>query len=334
MQEPLVSVKMITYNHGPYIRQAMECVLSQKTNFPFELVIGEDCSTDGTREIAFDFARRYPEIIRVITSEKNVGMKKNLYRTIQACRGKYIAFCEGDDYWHCKDKLQMQVDYLEGHPECGMVCSDCDYLVIENMQKISNYQKYRGQTAIESPQIDDILGGIAHTCTVVARTNLVVKLIEEDPFLYQSDHFKMGDTPLWFEISLLSKIHYIDQSLATYRVLDESMSRSKDKKKALLFLDSGTEMFLYLRKKHYSDFTPEQRQRMNRKCSEIIFNFGIWQSREGETGRSRKSFNTSLQLSPTPKSIVKYILTLLPGLTGLRLYEKWISRNSSGTVNV
>src|SRR5450759_4098791 len=100
MQEPLVSVCMITYNHEPYIRKAIDCVLAQRTNFPFELVLGEDYSTAGTRKIVFDYAKRYPDIIRVITSEQNVGMHKNGSRTGQACRGRYIAYCEGDDYWH------------------------------------------------------------------------------------------------------------------------------------------------------------------------------------------------------------------------------------------
>ena len=90
--EPLVSVKMLTYNHEPYIAKAIECVLAQKTNFAFELVIGEDCSTDGTREIVFDYAQRFPEIIRVITSDQNVGMKKNSKRVNAALRGKYIAW--------------------------------------------------------------------------------------------------------------------------------------------------------------------------------------------------------------------------------------------------
>ncbi len=128
MTTPLVSVKMITYNHEPYIRQAIEGVLSQKTNFPFELVIGEDCSTDGTREIVFDYAKRYPDIIHVITSEFNVGMKANGKRTFDACKGKYIAYCEGDDYWNRDDKLQKQVNYMESHPECGLVCSNYDVI--------------------------------------------------------------------------------------------------------------------------------------------------------------------------------------------------------------
>jgi glycosyltransferase involved in cell wall biosynthesis len=123
---PLVSVKMMTYNHEPYITQAIEGILCQKTSFPFELVIGEDCSTDRTLEIVMDFQKKYPHVIRVVTSEKNVGAHKNSERTRKACRVKYIAFCEGDDYWQDSYKLKKQVDYLEDHPECGLVYSSYD----------------------------------------------------------------------------------------------------------------------------------------------------------------------------------------------------------------
>lgn len=157
MNTPLISVKMITYNHARYISQAIECVLAQKTVFPFELVIGEDCSTDGTREIVFDYARRYPELIRVITTDQNVGMQKNSNRTSDACQGKYIAYCEGDDYWHHPEKLQKQVAYLESHPECGLVCSDYDVLNSVSEKRIKGFVKYRGWAIPVSPRIEDFV---------------------------------------------------------------------------------------------------------------------------------------------------------------------------------
>lgn len=157
MPEPLVSVHMITYNHAPYIAQAIEGVLMQKTNFPFELVIGEDCSTDRTREIVLQYAQKYPKIIRVITSPNNVGMKKNSYRTIQACSGKYIAFCEGDDFWKNTEKLQMQVDLMDIRPECGLVFSDCDWIFTETNGIIKNYQKKNCEQINIQPNIVDIL---------------------------------------------------------------------------------------------------------------------------------------------------------------------------------
>lgn len=111
----MVSVDMITYNHEPYIKQAIEGVLMQKTNFPFELVIGEDCSTDKTREICLKYKEKYPEKIKLLLPESNLGMTKNFISTLTAATGKYIALCEGDDYWTDPYKLQKQVDFLEAN---------------------------------------------------------------------------------------------------------------------------------------------------------------------------------------------------------------------------
>lgn len=253
MTEPLVSVKMITYNHAPFIAQAIEGVLQQKTNFPFELVIGEDCSTDGTREIVFEYQKKYPDVIRVITSDQNIGMKKNGYRTIKACRGKYIAFCEGDDYWHHPEKLQKQVDYLERHPECSMLFGDCDVLDVRTakIKKNINYTKgYQSSIALSTKQIIEDEKMVKWTCTVMARRDLIEKIIESDPYLHQSEHFLMGDTQLWAELALVSEVTYMPETWATYRILDESVSNSKDVKKRLKFWISVTEMRLYLCDKH------------------------------------------------------------------------------------
>jgi glycosyltransferase involved in cell wall biosynthesis len=125
--KPLVTVRTSTYNHGDYIVQCIESILMQKTTFPFEYIIGEDFSTDVTREIVFDYAKKYPEIIRVMTADYNVGSKVNSMRCANATRGKYVALCEGDDFWIDEYKLQKQFDYMESHPECGI----CTTLGIE-----------------------------------------------------------------------------------------------------------------------------------------------------------------------------------------------------------
>lgn len=251
MNEPLVSIIMITYNHAPYIAQAIEGCLLQKVNFPYELVIGEDYSRDGTREIVFEYKRRYPDIIRVITSDKNVGAKKNSYRTLKACMGKYIAFCEGDDYWHHCDKLQEQVDYMEHHPESGMVVTDCDVLNVRSNELIKNYNYRRGYKLPKNLTTDEIINGkLIFTCTVMARRSLCEQVVERDPYLHQSEHFLMGDHQLWAELSLISRVAYIPKSFATYRILEESLSMSRCEKKVLQFLKNGAEMKLYLCDKH------------------------------------------------------------------------------------
>ena len=117
MSKPLVSIVCITYNHEQYLRQALEGFLMQECDFPYEIVLAEDCSTDGTREICREYAAKYPKIINYIWSENNVGAVENEARAIRAAKGKYIALCEGDDYWTDSKKLQMQVGFMESHPE-------------------------------------------------------------------------------------------------------------------------------------------------------------------------------------------------------------------------
>src|SRR6516164_8232942 len=112
-----VSVFMITYNHGKYISEAIESIVSQKTNFEFELVIGEDCGPDDTRAICEQYAAKYPDIINLLPSDKNYGPMGNTIRVMYACTGKYVALCEGDDYWTDPYKLQKQVDFLEANPD-------------------------------------------------------------------------------------------------------------------------------------------------------------------------------------------------------------------------
>lgn len=122
---PLVSVVTITYNHEPYIAKTIEGVLKQQADFPIEYIVAEDCSTDKTREICKEYAAKYPDVIRLICSEQNVGPKENERRAFAAARGKYIAFCEGDDYWTDPLKLQKQADFLESHLEYSACFHRC-----------------------------------------------------------------------------------------------------------------------------------------------------------------------------------------------------------------
>ena len=255
MNQPLVSVAMITYQHAPYIARAIENVVTQQTDFPFELVIGEDCSTDGTREIVFEYRKKYPDIIRVITSESNVGGKKNADRTGNACRGKYLAYCEGDDYWQNSFKLQRQVDYLEKNPECGLVYSSFDVYHIRSKKRIPHFLKYRNLETLHDWTIHDFVKsgrgnlGIL-TCTVMVRKNLRDRIIASDHFLYNSNAFLMRDTPLWVEIATKAYIHYIPESMATHNIIPGSFTQNRDIKKRYRFRVSGAEVMIYLCEKH------------------------------------------------------------------------------------
>jgi glycosyltransferase involved in cell wall biosynthesis len=256
MTNPLVSVSMITYNHEPFIAQAIEGVLRQKTSFPFELIIGEDCSTDKTRAIVLEYQKKYPDVIRVVTSDRNVGIKKNGLRTLKAGKGKYVAFCEGDDYWHSPHKLQKQVDYLESHPECGLVYTNYDVYHVSSKQRIRDFINHRNWNLPENPGIADLVeskGGRSRsitTCTVMVRSTLCNEIIEADPYLHQDQKFPMGDTQLWAEMAAKSRLHYIPESMATHNITNESATRSADKEKVLRFGISGATLQLYICNKY------------------------------------------------------------------------------------
>ncbi len=129
--EILVSIVCVTYNHELYLRQALDSFLMQKTSFAYEIVLAEDCSTDGTRKICEEYAANYPEKIHYIYHDHNVGYNENEYEAMCAAKGKYIAYCEGDDYWTIPDKLQRQIDFLENHPEYSVCWHRCKHHNVE-----------------------------------------------------------------------------------------------------------------------------------------------------------------------------------------------------------
>jgi len=138
---PTVSVCCITFNHEAYLAQAIESVLVQQTSFAVEMVIGEDCSSDGTRRIAQEYERKYPGRIRVLTPVHNLGIMPNLMATIASCTGEFIAFLEGDDYWTNPTKLQRQVEALRARPACAMCFHDAEIFYDDNSSPARNFSE-------------------------------------------------------------------------------------------------------------------------------------------------------------------------------------------------
>jgi glycosyltransferase involved in cell wall biosynthesis len=120
--QPLVSICCITYNHELYIREAIDSFLMQETNFDFEIVISDDCSTDRTAQIISEYVKKAPNRFNFQTSKHNIGSENNFKKTLSLCKGKYIAICDGDDYWTDRNKLQKQVDFLEQNKEFVLNC--------------------------------------------------------------------------------------------------------------------------------------------------------------------------------------------------------------------
>jgi glycosyltransferase involved in cell wall biosynthesis len=183
---PTVSVCMITYNHERFIAQAIESVLMQETDFPVELVIGEDCSTDGTRAIVVEYAQRYPERIRPFLRERNLGMIPNFVATLQACRGKYIALLEGDDYWTDPHKLQKQVQFLEGHPD--YVLCHHDAMIVDEHGYVLQDSKLPAETKRDFSQEELMAGAWILTLTACFR-NVIQEFPPEFLRVFNGDSF-------------------------------------------------------------------------------------------------------------------------------------------------
>lgn len=155
VERPLVSIGMTVYNQEQYVAQAIESILRQRVDFRYEIVIAEDCSTDRSREIVVDYAQRYPEIIRLILQEENVGLHQQSICLKKACRGVYRAQLEGDDFWLTDDRLQKQVDFLEENPDFIAVSGEIICVNDKNRQcafpygKLTDIYKFNGEYTIE-----------------------------------------------------------------------------------------------------------------------------------------------------------------------------------------
>jgi glycosyltransferase involved in cell wall biosynthesis len=168
MTPPLVSVKVPAYNQERYLEACLEGILAQRTSFPFEVVIGEDGSTDGTRAIVESYAQAHPGLIRVITSGENLGPARNLARIRAACRGTYEAMCEGDDLWIHPRKLQRQVEFLEARPDHVFCFHDT---LFYREDKGARPKYYCPPDLPETPTVADVLRRPAFiaTSSIVAR---------------------------------------------------------------------------------------------------------------------------------------------------------------------
>jgi glycosyltransferase involved in cell wall biosynthesis len=297
MNTPLISVFITTYNHEPYIARAIDSVLEQKTKYSFELVIGEDCSTDQTRQIVMKYQGKYPNIIRVVTSNENVGRHKNLLRTMATCQGKYLAFCDGDDYWHDSKKLEKQCKYLETHPECGLVHSDQNRyfeeygLEIENFFKTTNNLPPKDLSVFKGWNGYNIL-----TCTVMVRKELADKVICDSNIYNNEKYIGETDIAMFIELSMLSGIHYIDEAMSTYTVRLNPANNPQGLPVKASNVRATIDCYLYLARKHNVKSAIDY---LTEKCVRATLSSAFWE----RNGRLAKMIKSKL-----PRSLRSHIL--------------------------
>ena len=224
--DPLVSIRCTVYNHEPFLRQCLDGFVMQETTFPFEAIVHDDASTDGSAAIIREYAEKYPHIIKPIDETENQyskhdGSLKRVMDEAMHPTSKYVALCEGDDYWTDPNKLQMQVDILESDDSIGLVHTLARVYDQESgifLEKLWGWPIYSYE--------DELIANRSVTLTTCFRKEL---FFNANHFFRSNEHkpWKMGDYPLWLYLSYYSKTYLIEKPTGVYRLLKHSASHTR-----------------------------------------------------------------------------------------------------------
>jgi len=207
---PVVSIVMIAYNNERYISDAIKGVVKQRVDFPIELIISDDASTDKTSDIIEYWRKRYPHIIRAYRNPTNLGLQANYLKAFQYCRGEYLAMCDADDYWICRSKLYRQVNYMRKHPQCAITFHRViNYFEDTGVKSLSN-----GNQKTDTSITDLSCANYITNMSVLYRltgTNILrnlPKFMSEIKLLDYAMHMLVADT---------GYIHYFSRPMGVYR---------------------------------------------------------------------------------------------------------------------
>lgn len=316
MVEALVAIRCITYNHESYIRDALEGFIMQQTDFPFVAIVHDDASTDKTADIIREYAEKYPDIIKPIYETENQYSKqgnplgKIMQDAIEQSGAKYVAMCEGDDYWIDPHKLQKQVDFLESHPEYGMCYT-----------RVKRYDQKRKEFKTEFGGVNEtfeslIVNNTIPTLTTVIRTNLIHSYTQE--IKPETHNWLMGDYPKWLYIAANSKIKFFPEVTGIYRILNNSASHHTNIVNQLKFTLSYFKISEYFANKYNS----KEIKRIKEIINWIDYQLLICTSEKQCYKRESLSF---LRRAKTTKYIMFIIISII---LPKRLVKKAIERKA------
>ena len=227
--DPLVSIRCVVYNHEPYLRQCLDGFVMQKTTFPFEAIVHDDASTDGSAAIIREYAEKYPNIIKPIYETNNQHSKHDgsLARIMDAAihpNAKYIAMCEGDDYWSDPNKLQIQVDFLEGHPDYSLTAHEYKEWN-ETEQRFRPHQIKLLENTEEdlTLTLDDYVTGVFFTKTLAAVYRL--SAMRKSNYKYYGCYF---DMTRFYALMTQGKCRLFNRVMGVYRIQPNSLMASKN----------------------------------------------------------------------------------------------------------
>lgn len=228
-----VSVIVVTYNQEETIARTLRSVLSQQFDGSYEVVIGDDCSTDGTRAVCEEFAMKFPDCVRYIRREHNVGVTENYFGCIRACRGRYLADCAGDDQWVDDGKLAREFKYLEAHPEVTAVYTDwlcCN----PDGSGVRRHPMRAEVREVEVYERGEMIRGILtnrlmpHLCTSLYRKDIIERYVDRYGPRFMSPWYVAEDPQIIMALSAAGRVAVLPGVSLHYSVGGDSVSRRKD----------------------------------------------------------------------------------------------------------
>lgn len=237
----LISVVIPSYNRADTVGQTIDSILAQKVDADVEIVIGDDCSTDNAREVLLRYKEMHPDVIKLLFHEHNMGLGANWATCVKACNGKYICNCDNDDYWHNPHKLQIQLDYMESHPECN-IC-------------ITNHRTHNRTTGVIKECMAhinrdmDIQSAMWFDCsfcnaTIMYRADFMKAHLDLDEFIKR--RFTLQDWPAWVILTACTDIDVLPESTATFGIETVSITRPDSVERYAKRLAGDKEVCRYL----------------------------------------------------------------------------------------
>ena len=233
-----VSIIVLTYNHEKYVRQSLDSILMQRTNFSYEALVGDDASRDGTPEILREYAEKYPQIIRLFLRGKNLGASRNAYELTIRARGEYLATLDGDDFWTDPDKLQRQADFLDTHK--GFIGCTHGYRIVNEDVSLSDITKLSWISEKETFSLKDFRGVIlpGHPSTMMKR-NIFKKPKHDYSILYKAHPMICDRTGMLLYLAE-GNFYRIDRCMSAYRRMRK---KHGDNLTSALYVDDGKHLY-------------------------------------------------------------------------------------------
>lgn len=251
----MISVIVATYNQEGTIARTLDSILIQQCHVLYEIIIGEDCSTDQTRTICQKYAEQYPDVIRLMANSKNKGFIDNYFDCILASSGRYIADCAGDDFWTDPLKLEKEVTILEKQPDTTLVHTDWNSY--DERNGISTPSPLKPYTAPVTPGQQMLIAIITqtkvpviHLCTSLYRASVIREALSNDPFLFRNKEFGCEDIQVAFTMALHGNIAFVPDVTLNYSQGHESVSSSLDYHKQFTFASRIGDLSYYIATKH------------------------------------------------------------------------------------